>query len=308
LPESPEEFDSAVRLAAFAFLEGCLLEGADETISSVVLRKGFIFRGSRVPLWAPQGIFKPAVLPEMPLSIRTTPPRPDRPIPYDDAVTADGTLLYAFRTGNHADNSRLEKAMMRKAPLIYLRGIVPGRYLPFFPVYVTAMDPSRRIFSVPLDDAVQSLRPEPVSARQTAQPQRSYITVPVKRRLHQASFRERVLRAYRECCAICRLRHRELLDATHILPDADPRGEPVVSNGLSLCKLHHAAYDAHILGIRPDLRIDVRTDVLREMDGPMLLHGLQGFQGQRLLAPRHPEDRPNRDYLAEQYERFQRAS
>lgn len=308
MPESPEEFDSAVRLAAFAFLDECLLEGADETIPSAVLREGFTFRGSRVPLWAPQGIFKPAVLPEMPLTIRTTPPRPDRPLPYDDAVMSDGTLLYAFRTGDHSDNSRLEMAMMRKAPLIYLRGIVPGRYLPFYPVYVKTMDPSRRRFFVPLDDAGQSLRPAPANARQGAEPGRSYITVPVKKRLHQASFRERVLRAYRECCAICRLRHRELLDATHILPDADPRGEPVVSNGLSLCKLHHAAFDAHILGIRPDLRIDVRTDILNEIDGPMLLHGLQGFQGQRLLAPRRLEDRPNRDYLAEQYERFRRAS
>ena len=308
MPESPEEFDSAVRLAAFAFLEECLSKGPDETVTSEVLRDGFTFRGLPVPLWAPQGIFKPKVLPEMPLTIRTTPPKPDRPIPYDDAVTSDGTLLYAFRAGNHPDNARLEKAMVRKAPLIYLRGIVPGRYLPFFPVYVTAMDPLKRTFAVPLDDAVQSLGPDWVDARRSAQPRRRYITVPVKKRMHQASFRERVLRAYRECCAICRLRHRELLDATHILPDADPRGEPAVSNGLSLCKLHHAAYDAHILGIRPDLRIDVRIDILKEIDGPMLLHGLQGFQGQRLLSPRHLEDRPNRDYLAEQYERFQRAS
>jgi hypothetical protein len=59
-----------------------------------------------------------------------------------------------------------------------------------------------------------------------------------------------VLRAYRDCCAVCRLRHEELLDAAHILPDGHPRGEPVVRNGLALCKLHHAAFDRHILGIR----------------------------------------------------------
>jgi len=116
-----------------------------------------------------------------------------------------------------------------------------------------------------------------------------------------------VLRAYRECCAICRLRHRELLDATHILPDKHPQGDPVVSNGLSLCKLHHAAYDRHILGIRPDCRIDVRMDILEEIDGPMLLHGLQGFQGQPLILPRQSKDQPNREYLAERYELFLRA-
>jgi len=95
-----------------------------------------------------------------------------------------------------------------------------------------------------------------------------------QRRPHQQTFRHRVLRAYQERCASCRLRHRELLEAAHILPDGDPRGEPIVSNGVALCKLHHAAFDRYILGIRPDLAVDLRLGVLREADGPMLLHGL----------------------------------
>src|SRR3989304_615457 len=45
--------------------------------------------------------------------------------------------------------------------------------------------------------------------------------------MHQQEFRQE--------CAICRLRHEELLDAAHILPDGHPRGEPVVPNGLALC-------------------------------------------------------------------------
>ena len=60
---------------------------------------------------------------------------------------------------------------------------------------------------------------------------------------------------------VCRLRHWELLDAAHILPDKHPLGEPVVPNGLALCKLHHAAFDADILGVRPDLRIERRDQV-----------------------------------------------
>ena len=76
--------------------------------------------------------------------------------------------------------------------------------------------------------------------------------------MHQQSFRIRVIEAYRQCCAICRLKHQELLDAAHILPDKHPRGEPWVSNGLALCKLHHAAFDRHFLGITPDYIIQVR--------------------------------------------------
>jgi len=99
---------------------------------------------------------------------------------------------------------------------------------------------------------------------------RSYVTRVSKQRMHQQEFRQRVLRAYREQCAICRLRHEELLDAAHILPDGHPRGEPVVPNGLALCKLHHAAFDRNFLGLRPDLTVELRPDVLREPDGPML--------------------------------------
>ncbi|MGH7566551.1 MAG: HNH endonuclease [Gemmatimonadota bacterium] len=198
--------------------------------------------------------------------------------------------------------------MTRKAPLVYLRGIVPGRYLPEWPVFVVGDDPAGLTFHVSIDDHTVFGQSDSMFGDEGAEARRAYVTVQARQRLHQARFRERVLRAYRECCAICRLRHRELLDATHILPDKHPLGEPVISNGLSLCKLHHAAYDQHILGIRPDLRIDVRMDILEEIDGPMLEHGLQGFQGQRLVTPRRSEDLPNPDFLAERYELFRRAS
>jgi len=40
------------------------------------------------------------------------------------------------------------------------------------------------------------------------------------------------------------------------------RGEPVVPNGLALCKLHHAAFDGHLLGINPDLVVHVARAIL----------------------------------------------
>jgi len=137
---------------------------------------------------------------------------------------------------------------------------------------------------------------------------RSYVTRLNKQRMHQQEFRQRILRAYREQCAICRLRHEELLDAAHILPDGHPRGEPVVPNGLALCKLHHAAFDRHVLGVRPDLTVELRPDVLREPDGPMLKYGLQGFQDTRLLLPRDPTLRPNLEFVEERYGMFRGAS
>ena len=135
---------------------------------------------------------------------------------------------------------------------------------------------------------------------------REYATRAVMQRLHQQQFRRIVLKAYREQCAICHLRHVELLDAAHILADRHPLGEPVVTNGLGLCKIHHSAFDADILGIDPDARVHVRQDVLDEDDGPMLRYGLQEANGKRLLLPTRVEHRPNTDFLAERFERFKR--
>jgi hypothetical protein len=70
--------------------------------------------------------------------------------------------------------------------------------------------------------------------------------------------------------------HAELLDAAHIVPDSDAMGEPRVSKGLSLCKLHHAAFDSFLVSVTPDYSIQVRPSVPEEEDGPMLEHGLKG--------------------------------
>ena len=135
---------------------------------------------------------------------------------------------------------------------------------------------------------------------------RRYITAAVQHRLHQAAFRERVLNAYRVHCAMCHLKHRELLDAAHIIADADPDGLPQISNGLSLCKIHHAAYDKGILAVRPDYIIEVRQDVLSEVDGPMLKYGLQALHRSKLLLPRRLEDHPSPEALERRYQQFVR--
>jgi putative restriction endonuclease len=129
----------------------------------------------------------------------------------------------------------------------------------------------------------------------------------VRQRLHQASFRERVLAAYRQQCALCRLRHPELLEAAHIIPDTEEAGEPVVRNGLSLCRLHHGAFDALFLTVRPDYTVEVRRSILEESDGPMLRHGLQGIHNQRIVTPHAAVLKPDRGLLEERLARFRKA-
>jgi putative restriction endonuclease len=97
------------------------------------------------------------------------------------------------------------------------------------------------------------------------------------------------------------------LDAGHIIPDADPEGVPLVRNGISLCKLHHSAFDSFLIGISPDYVIEVRKDVLEETDGPMLLHGLQGLNKKPILLPGSADLRPGKELLDRRFELFRKA-
>src|SRR5262245_3272763 len=158
-------------------------------------------------------------------------------------------------------------------------------------------------FAVAPDGAQLLVRPGQVMDAE----ERRYIERLTRLRLHQPIFRARVLQAYGRQCAMCRLRHATLLDAAHIIPDGRPHGEPVVPNGLSLCKIHHAAFDHNILGVRPDLVVEVRREVLEEADGPMLRHGLQEMSGLHLTVPTRLTAHPDRVRLEERYEEFRRA-
>ncbi len=299
--------DLAIRRRAFDWLAEQVTVHGDVLDWSLLL-KGFEVDGARVPLVSQQGIFKPAVC-ELPLSIRTS-PKPHYP---DHFV--QGRLVYSYRGTDpgHRDNVGLRRAMEARAPLVYFDGCSPGRYSAAWPVFVIEDDPVNHCFWVQADDAMiefgGALLAAFLGGASTASEgaRREYATRLVQQRLHQRGFRERVLDAYRSQCAMCRLRHRDLLDAAHIKPDS-AGGQPVVPNGLSLCRIHHGAFDIGVLGVKPDsLRIQVRHDILEEIDGPMLEHGIQNLNGHLMWTPRAASNKPDPEMLRWKWERFQRA-
>jgi putative restriction endonuclease len=293
---------ASCRTAAFAWLGDQIGQG-NETLSRGLLEQGFPFSGTTVRLVGPQGIFKPAQIEYFPLSITTTTKGP-----YSDSFDPGGNyLLYSYRGNDpeHHENRRLRDAMRERIPLIYFYSTIPGRYLPIFPVFVVGDDPERLTFTVAADDLLH-LRYERDDTDDSAR--RQYITRSVRQRMHQRSFRDRVLRAYATQCSICRLKHADLLDAAHITPDRDEAGEPIVSNGLSLCKIHHAAFDRNYFGVRPDYRIVVRQEILREEDGPMLKAGLQQINDIKLIVPHRTRDRPDPDRLEMRFREFEELS
>jgi putative restriction endonuclease len=134
--------------------------------------------------------------------------------------------------------------------------------------------------------------------------ERRYALRAVKQRLHQASFREAVITAYDGRCALSGLPEPLLLDAAHIIADKNEEfGQPVVPNGIPLSKIHHAAFDAHLIGIDPDYRLHVSERLLGRNDGPML-EVLKRLNGGIIHLPGRVKDRPDRDRLALRFERF----
>ncbi|MFH0758483.1 MAG: HNH endonuclease [Bacteroidota bacterium] len=294
--------DSGIRLQIFKFLEQQVAIH-DHVLPFNILTNGFYFKGQRVPLLGPSGIWKPAILDTYPISITSNPEGP-----YDDVISDDSTLQYRYRgkDPNHRDNVGLKLAMQDQVPLIFFQRIVKGKYLVHWPVYIVAANDLSLTFTVEADRA-NSISYE-ASERLIIdhnETRRKYVTYEMKRRLHQQAFREKVLHAYHEHCALCRLKHRELLDAAHIIPDSQG-GKPIIPNGMALCKIHHAAFDMNIIGISPDYIVKIREDILHEIDGPMLKYGLQSFNDQKIFAPKG-NNRPDPDFLAQRFEEFKKA-
>ena len=302
--------DTRIRIAAFEHVRR-LTEVHDQLTASV-LKPGFGFEGARIPFVNPQrGIFKPKQM-QFLLSIKTVVPRRGGKVWYDDQREAHRQIYqgeevvdYAFMGTDPeaADNRWLRDAFENQVPIIYFLGVAPGRYQAMVPTFISGWNPTalKASISFGLPDRDDFSSP-PESA------ERRYALRVVKQRLHQDSFREAVITAYSGRCALSGLREHRLLDAAHIVSDKDELlGQPVVPNGLPLSKIHHAAFDAYLIGIDPDYRVHVSGHLLEQRDGPML-EALKQLQGGVLHLPNRVADRPDRDRLAVRFQRFKAAA
>jgi putative restriction endonuclease len=266
------------------------------------------------------------------LSIRTVFPQPGRRVWYDDQreahlriLRADDEVSYDFMgtDPDAADNRWLHDAMQHEIPVIYFLGIAPRQFQAMIPTFIVGWDPSllkaqiafgldegetlgeRDLSAGPPGLSQEGVRYEPgiPSLRE-----RRYALRSVKQRLHQASFRAAVITAYQGRCALSGLPEPLLLDAAHIVRDKHELwGQPIVSNGLPLSKVHHAAFDAHLIGVDPDYRIHVSDRLLDQHDGT-LLQALKGLDGGAIHRPRRKQDYPSRERLEMRFAAFKAAT
>jgi len=301
--------DFAFRESAFAWLRAQLL------IKPALSRDDlshFPFQEREYRLLGPYtGIWKPKELSSA-VAISTAFVLDESKRPYQDEIGSDGMLRYKWRgtDKDHADNVALRRAMERGDQLIWFIGVgYEGKstqvYEPRFPVRLVAEEPNEHQFVVSLDEG-QMYLPD------NAEPQiraiaKKYNEQVVKVRYHQPLFRAEVLQAYQQKCAVCGLPFTKLLEAAHIKPDAEG-GSASVTNGIALCKIHHGAFDANLLGISPKYVVKIHKSVLATNDGPTLQHSLKEMDGKDLRQlPAHKVQMPDPGLLAERFEAFQAA-
>jgi putative restriction endonuclease len=296
--------DLALRQAAVASAR-LLGQEYDDLVPLARLREGFMFAGARVSFGSFQRGIHRAQIQRGPAALTLTTSFKD---PYADTFDADGALFtYAYRAGpvDQPDNRALRAAFELQTPLVYFRGLAPGQYLVVAPMFVTADEPAAQTVLLEPGLPVQDMQP---GGLVSGPDMRAYATREARVRLHQQRFKLDVMRAYRHRCAICALRERSLVQAAHIVPDADAQGIAAVVNGLALCAIHHLAFDRNVLGIDPDGVVHIARRLLDETDGPMLRTGLQGFHGAAIARPQRHEDRPDPARLEARFERFLRSA
>jgi putative restriction endonuclease len=217
---------------------------------------------------------------------------------YQDQEVTGGLWRYDYQAGSTAGkNTKLRAAMEFGFPVLWFQQQDNGRYVPYR-VFIVQDFPDQGYCLMAPDQMLF------LAATSESSIERGYAMREMKVRLHQPAFRARVISAYETRCAICQLRHGRLLDAAHITPDSETESSTSVNNGLALCKIHHAAYDADILGINSDYVVKVREDVLHEIDGPILKHGLIEMHDRELWLPSTKDKRPNKERLAARFEKF----
>jgi hypothetical protein len=105
-------------------------------------------------------------------------------------------------------------------------------------------------------------------------------------RLVQQFFRDAVLIAYGNECAVCRIPEERLLTASHIIRWADePRRRADPTNGLSLCTLHDRAFDRGLIGVDDHRRVLLSSRLRRQTNSAVFEQAFARLEGAELKLP-----------------------
>ncbi len=108
----------------------------------------------------------------------------------------------------------------------------------------------------------------------------------VKQRRGQEYFREAIINNCGGRCAVSGLNVRELLIASHILPWGKyPDQRLNIRNGLSLSRLHDAAFDRGLIAFDDSLRLILSPSLKAQLSQRSVAENFGAYAGEALLLP-----------------------
>ncbi len=281
-----------------------------DSIPSAAIEAGFTFNCETVLLLnRAGGIFKPRQMTEGVLSIKTTIPRNGGINIYNDQLTDDGYYQYSLQTGDPRGgrNKCLWQAYEAKQPFIYFHAVAPAVYKALWPCFIDNIFPEEGFARVLVGIAKPSFTTHKIEYSIPNEIESRYMVRESKVRLHQAAFRSAVLDVYSNRCAVTGMVEPKLIDAAHIIPDAEVGTSQLINNGIALSNIHHRAYDRGLIGIDPDYRIHVSDDIESIDDNSFIQNAFMDYDQKLLFLPSNIKNRPDSDSLAQRFERFKRA-
>lgn len=144
----------------------------------------------------------------------------------------------------------------------------------------------RTLFQAPPTAEVEVLPKTGIRVRKAPRLDQTEVVVSVKQRRGQQYFRDAVLNNFGERCGITGLAVRDLLIASHILPwGQHPEHRLNVRNGLSLSRLHDAAFDQGLIAFDGHLRLILSKQLKAELGQRCVAENFGAYAGETLLIP-----------------------
>jgi putative restriction endonuclease len=118
-----------------------------------------------------------------------------------------------------------------------------------------------------------------------------------KIKIRSAAFKTEVKKVYEDTCVVCGKRRYTKakfpeVQAAHIFP-VEKEGSDDLRNGISLCRLHHWAFDGGLFVITDNFKIKVREEIKNDSN----YEEVYSFENKTIKLPQNPKLYPAEIYL-----------
>lgn len=138
-------------------------------------------------------------------------------------------------------------------------------------------------------------------------PRKEVESIQVEPPIRSAGFRRAIMKIYNYTCTVCELNIRaltgeSLTDAAHIIPFSVSYNDDI-RNGISLCKLHHWAFDRGLISLNEEYQVIVSSSMCER--GPTRWRLIE-LRDKLIRCPKNKQHYPAQDALAWHRERVLR--